>query len=118
MRGINKVVISGNATGKIEFSKTGNGADACTFSLASDRHGSGGVVTAFVKVNVYLEHLVKTCRVKLQKGCYLLVEGELMNRVSPAGKMVEVRAWDVIFLHTPSATEEATDGAGNSARHR
>lgn len=106
MRGVNRVVLSGNATGKIEFSKTDAGADACTFTLASDRHSGGAVVTAFVKVNVYVEALVKLCRLRLQKGSYILVEGELMNRVTPAGKILEVRAWELLFLGPLGVSED------------
>ena len=106
MRGINRVVLSGNTTGKIDFSRTDSGTDACTFTLASDRHSAGGVVTAFVKVNVYVEALVKLCRLRLQKGSYILVEGELMNRVTPAGKTIEVRAWELLFLGPVGVAEE------------
>jgi single-stranded DNA-binding protein len=98
MRGINRVIVSGNATGKIDYSTTDQGGDVCTFVLASDRHSSGGVVTAYVKVNVYIEALVRLCRTKLDKGCYILVEGELMNRTTPSGKVTEVRAWELLFL--------------------
>jgi single-stranded DNA-binding protein len=99
MRGLNKVVLAGNATGKIDYAKTDNGKEVCTFVMASDRHGVGGAVTtAFVKVNVYLDGLVQACRTKLTKGCYLLLEGELMNRHTPSGQQLEVRVWDIVFL--------------------
>ena len=98
MRGLNKVILAGNVTGKIDFAATDAGKQVCTFILASDRHGAGGVVTtAYVKVNVYLDGLVAACQSKLTKGCYLLVEGELMNRTTPSGKTLEVRAWEIIF---------------------
>lgn len=106
MRGINKVVLSGNTTGKVDFATTGSGAEVCTFTLASDRHSSGGVVTAFVKVNVYVEGLVKLCRSRLQKGCYLIVEGELMNRTTPSGRLTELRAWEILFLGPMDASTE------------
>jgi single-stranded DNA-binding protein len=98
MRGLNKVIVSGNVTGKIDYATTDNGSEVCTFVLASDRHGSGGVVTAYIKINVYVDGLVKLCRNRLDKGSYVLVEGELMNRSTPSGKLTEVRAWEVIFL--------------------
>lgn len=110
MRGINRVIISGNVTGKIDFTHTDRGQNVCTFVLASDRPASGGVLTAYAKVNVYIETLVAACRGKLEKGCYILVEGELMNRNSPAGRMTEIRAWEVIFLGpAPVSTEGAAD---------
>jgi len=98
MRGYNKVVLAGNATGKIDYAKTENGKSVCTFVLACDRHAQGSVVTAYVKVNVYLEGLVSVCQTKLTKGCYLFVEGELMNRTTPSGQQLEVRAWDIVFV--------------------
>lgn len=112
MRGINKVVVSGNVTGKIEYAQTSDArSEVCTFTLASDRHSSGGIVTAYVKVNVYIEGLVRLCRSKLEKGCYIIVEGELMNRTTPSGKLTEVRAWELLFLgpsvvSTPDRSQE------------
>lgn len=109
MRGINRVVLSGNATGKIEFSKTDTGTEVCTFTVASDRHSSGSVVTAFIKVNVYVDALVRLCRSRLQKGCYILIEGELMNRTTPSGKLLEVRAWELLFLGPSAVSTERSD---------
>lgn len=107
MRGLNRVILSGNVTGRIDFSTTESGnTEVCTFTLASDRHSTGKVVTAFVKVNVYIDGLVKLCRNKLTKGAYLLVEGELMNRTTPVGKLTEVRAWELVFLHGNTADKE------------
>lgn len=99
MRGLNKVIISGNVTGAIEFGRTGKGDEVCGFHMASDRHTSGGsIVTAFVKVNVYPDGLVRICKGKLIKGVYVLVEGELMNRDGQHGGLTEVRAKEIIFL--------------------
>lgn len=98
MRGINKVILSGNVTSRIDYAQTDGGSEVCSFVLASDRHSTGGVVTAYVKVNVYIDALVRLCRSRLEKGSYLLVEGELMNRTAPSGKLTEVRAWEMIFL--------------------
>lgn len=111
MRGLNRVVLSGNVTGHISYASTDNGTEVCTFVLASERHSSGGSVTAYVKVNVYIDGLVQVCRNRLEKGGYLLVEGELMNRTSPAGKVVEVRALELIFL-----TGGTADGDGIRSR--
>ena len=98
MRGMNKVILSGNVTGNINYAQTDNGTGVCTFIMASDRYATGNVVTAYIKVNVYIEGLVNLCRNRLDKGCYLLVEGELMNRNSPIGRVVEVRAHELIFV--------------------
>jgi single-stranded DNA-binding protein len=92
------VIVSGNVTGAFEFGKTGAGAEVCGFHLASERRTSGGgAVTAFVKVNVYIEGLVRVCRTRLAKGVYVIVEGELMNREGQHGDLTEVRAREVIF---------------------
>ena len=107
MRGINRVVVSGNSTNKIQFSRTSNGSEVCTFTLASDRPGSNGsTVSAFVKINVYSGGLVDVCRTRLTKGVYVLVEGELMNRDGQMGELMEVRARDLIFLNS---TQEGTE---------
>ena len=113
MRGINRVVLSGNVTGQIDYATTDTGSEVCTFVLASDRHANGGVVTVFAKVNVYIEALVRLCRNKLEKGCYLLLEGELMNRQAPSGKLTEVRAWEILFL-----TSERFDESAGTRQHR
>lgn len=112
MKGINKVIISGNVLANIEFGAVPNGAEAASFQVASDRYGSGGIVTAYVKVNVYGDDLVKSCRAKLVKGVYVLVEGELMNRHGQHGdNMIEVRAKEIIFL--PKSNAGSTAGGTN-----
>lgn len=98
MRGINKVIISGNVGGNIAFNQTPSGTDACSFQVASDRHTQTGMITAWVKINAYGENLVRLCRGRLSKGQYVLVEGELMNRDGVHGELTEVRAREVIFI--------------------
>lgn len=97
MRGVNKVVISGNVGDRISFQETGAGVPACSFRIASDRHTADGSITAWVKVNVY-DGLVKICKTKLKKGGYVIVEGELMNRDGQLGELTEVRAKDIVFV--------------------
>lgn len=98
MRGINKVILSGNVAGNITFGEMSGGSDALSFSVASDRKSSGATITAWVKINVYQEALVRICRTRLLKGGYVLVEGELMNRDGQHGELTEVRAREIIFL--------------------
>ena len=100
MRGINRVVISGNVAGSaINYRRTDGGSSALSFRIASDRHDlSGDVVTAWVKVNVYIEQLIKVCEQKLKGGGYVIVEGELMNRDGQRGQLTEVRAWEIVFI--------------------
>ena len=111
MRGLNKVIVSGNVTGAIDFGKTGNGLEVCGFHIASDRYASGGqVVTAYIKVNVYVDGLVRICRTRLIKGVYVLVEGELMNRDGPHGDLTEVRAREVVFWEKELKQEKEPSG--------
>ncbi len=98
-RGINRVILSGNVVGdRAEFSPTGNGTQAFSFKVASDRPaGEERTLTAFVRVNVYADSLVRTCKDRIKKGAYVIVEGELMNRDGQHGELTEVRAKDLIF---------------------
>ncbi len=98
MRGINKVVFSGNIGGAIKFNDTSKGTPSCSFQVAADRHAHGEVVTAWVKINAYGQGLVRSCQPRVKKGAYVIVEGELMNRDTRELKeLVEIRAREVIF---------------------
>lgn len=111
MRGLNEVVISGNVTAAADFGKTGAGLEVCSFHVASDRYASGGqVVTAYIKVNVYVDGLVRICKSRLAKGIYVLVKGELMNREGPRGDLTEVRAREVIFWEPELESEQPEKG--------
>jgi single-stranded DNA-binding protein len=98
MRGINRVIISGNVTGEANFSTLGNGTRASSFTLASDRHSRGDVITAYVRINVYIDALTDMIRERLRKGDYVIVEGELMNRNGIQEELTEVRAREIVFL--------------------
>lgn len=98
MRGINKTVISGNVARDINFDTLPDGAPVLSFMIASDRHASGTTVTAWVKVNVYIDVLVEQCRTHLGCGGYVIVSGELMNRDGRHGKLTEVRAKEIVFV--------------------
>ena len=106
MRGLNKVIVSGNVSEDVQFVQTSGSKEQtlCTFFLASDRHTQGQVVTAWIKINVYIEALVKLCRARLRKGVYILVEGELMNRG-------EVRARELIFLPVTGKGSDESESA-------
>lgn len=108
MKGLNKVFLSGLVLDSANYGHVGNGSEACTFRVVSDRHGSNGVVSACVKINVYVEGLIRICKLKLFKGTYVLVEGELMNREGQHGDLLEVRAREIYF--PPRATDETTGG--------
>ena len=99
MRGINRVLVSGNCVDVARYHTTNSGSKCATFKLASDRRGArpNELVTAWVKINIYNESLVEICQSRLQKGSYVIVEGELMNREGVQGEVTEVRAKEIIF---------------------
>jgi len=98
MRGINKTVISGNVSREINYGEMPDGSTALSFTMASDRPANGVVITAWVKINVYIDTLVDQCRQHLGCGGYVIVEGELMNRDGRHGKLTEVRAKEIVFV--------------------
>lgn len=106
MRGLNKVILSGSVVRSIEYGKTGSGAEACTFYVQSDRPtNSGETLSVAVKVNVYVEGLVRICRSKLRKNIYVIVDGELMTReIVGLGEHIEVRCRDILFLPAVAPT--------------
>lgn len=106
MIGVNTVNISGNVTGKIFFSTTAvKKTKACSFTLVSERKGPNGVsVYAYVKVNAYGDNLFDICNKHLNKGVYVYVQGELMNRSGKVGELTEVRANQIIFNSNVEST--------------
>jgi single-stranded DNA-binding protein len=97
MRGVNKVVISGNVTSDISFGQTRGGSEVCTFEMVSERPSANGGHRVYAKINVYMEALVAVCKDRLEKSRYVIVEGELMNRDGRSEELTEVRARDIIF---------------------
>ena len=99
MRGFNKTLLAGNVSREIHYGTLPSGGSVLSFTMACDRRaGEGGTVTAWVKVNVYIEALIKTCRRMLNCGGYVIVEGELMNREGRYEQLTEVRAREIIFV--------------------
>jgi single stranded DNA-binding protein len=106
VKGINRVVISGNVGHNIARSTTRNGTAACSFFIASEREmmeapaGSGETVTTWIRVNAYGPRLANICANLLRKGSYAIVEGELMNRRGDRGddQLLEVRAHDIVVV--------------------
>lgn len=93
MRGHNYVLLSGNIGGKVVVGHTNNNDPACSFSVASD----DGDRATWVRINAY-GSLANACSNKIQKGVYVSVAGELMNRAGRCGELTEVRARDIIFF--------------------
>lgn len=109
------MIISGNVSGDINFSELPGGDPALSFALASDRRdGGGGQVTVWARVNVYIIPLIDICRIRLKKGGYVLIDGELMNREGVHGKLTEIRAREIIFLDPASFGRGDRDGTKRS----
>ncbi len=99
MKGLNKIIISGEVKDSIKFGQLPSGQEVCSCIVVSDRQTVDGPITVHAKVNVYTDSLVKLCRSYLTKGAYVVVEGELMNRMdkSGGGNLTEIRARELIF---------------------
>lgn len=109
MRGHNIVMISGNVGSNIVIGKTsGDSRSACSFGLASQNDKRR---LTWVRINAY-DKLADYCSQKLEKGIYVSVVGELMNREGKYGELTEVRAHQVIF-QTRSQSTESDTGSDN-----
>jgi len=108
-RGINMWGGAGNVGGDILFGETNGGDLVCNYLLfAEDRMGK---VTR-VRCNVY-GPLVEICRKRLKRGCYVAIEGSLMNR-SDGSEAIEVRCETIVFVpggrHERKEEEPREDG--------
>ena len=103
MRGINKVLVAGNVGRNISFDTTDTTKEAaCSFRVFSDRGRGDNLVTAWVRVNVYGEGLVGLVRDRIERGSYVLIDGELMNRRTKTGVYTELRARDIVVFELPA----------------
>lgn len=94
-KGVNSVTISGNV-GSVNFDTTyERGDDVCSFTLAVEKARN---MTTWVRINVY-GGAVEACKNYLVKGKYVIVEGELMNRMHKQRNdtVLEVRCRDIKF---------------------
>ena len=102
MRGINKVILVGNATRDAELRHTQSGKAVSNIRLATNRVVNGNEETQFHSV-VCWEGLAETTATYVKKGDPLYVEGRLQYRSyqDEEGKergVAEVVASDVQFL--------------------
>ena len=102
MRGINKVILVGNATRDAELRHTGSGKAVSSLRLATNRVVHGQEETQFHAV-VCWEALAETTATYVKKGDPLYVEGRLQYRSyqDEEGKergVTEIVASDVQFL--------------------
>ncbi len=98
----NFVALAGNVGGKIVFGKTRYEDPACSFSVSTE-DGSGR--TIWVRVNAYSD-LAIYCQDKIEKGIFVSVFGELMNRDGKCGELTEIRATDIVPTYCPKDKED------------
>src|SRR5712691_6718299 len=112
MRGVNKVILIGNATRDAELRHTTTGKAVSSIRLATNRTVNGQEETQFHAI-VCWEGLAETTSKYVKKGDPLYVEGRLQYRVfqDEEGKergIAEIVASDVQFLGRRTG-ELATD---------
>ncbi len=119
MRGINKVILIGNATRDAELRSTGSGKAVASIRLATNRVIRGQEETQFHSV-VCWEGLAETVAKFVKTGDPLYVEGRLQYRSyqDEEGKergVAEIVASDVQFLGRRK--EETTSELTNAPDH-
>ena len=102
MRGVNKVILIGNATRDAELRHTGTGKPVSNIRLATNRVVNGQESTQFHTV-ISWDKLAETTSHYVKKGDPLYVEGRLEYRTFEDGDgvergTVEIVASDVQFL--------------------
>src|SRR4051794_34198671 len=102
MKGINKVILIGNATRDAELRHTQSGKAISSIRLATNRRVSNGEETQYHSI-VCWEGLAETTAKYVKKGDPLYVEGRLQYRsfqdeVGKERGIAEVVASDVQFL--------------------
>ena len=112
MRGVNKVILVGNATRDAELRHTGTGKPVSGIRLATNRVVNGQEETQYHSV-VCWDQLAETTATYVKKGDPLYVEGRLQYRSyqdeeGQARGVVEVVASDVQFLGRRKPDPEAS----------
>jgi len=118
MRGINKVILIGNATRDAELRHTSTGKAVSAIRLATNRTVNGQEGTQFHTI-VCWEGLAETTSKYVKKGDPLYVEGRLQYRVfqDEEGKergVAEVVAADVQFLGRRADRAPSTEPSPDS----
>jgi single-strand DNA-binding protein len=115
MRGVNKVFLLGNLGGDVEMRYGKDGQPIARFSVATgharkNEDGTWDERTDWHKVKAF-GPLAERCSQRLSKGSPVLVDGRLSphsyeDEAGVRRKIVDVVAWDVVFLHRrqPSIT--------------
>ena len=122
MRGVNKVILIGNATRDAELRHTQSGKAVSNIRLATNRQVNGQETSQFHTV-ICWDSLAETTSKYVKKGEPLYVEGRLEYRTFEDGDgiergVVEIIASDVQFLgrrgtgaDQPQAEQSAPSGA-------
>jgi single-strand DNA-binding protein len=117
MRGINRVILIGNATRDAELHHTQSGKPVSSIRLATNRTAKGEEETQYHSI-VCWDVLAETTATYVKKGDPLYIEGRLQYRSyqDDAGKergVAEIVARDVQFLsgHKAPASPDALDDA-------
>lgn len=108
MRGVNKVILIGNATRDAELRHTNTGKAVANLRLATNRMVNGQEQTQFHTI-ICWDTLAETVSRYVKKGEPLYVEGRLEYRTFQDGDsiergVVEIIASDVQFLGRRGAT--------------
>src|SRR5215217_7865576 len=119
MRGINKVILIGNATRDAELRHTASGKAVSAIRLATNRTVGGQEETQYHTI-VCWEGLAETTSRYVKKGDPLYVEGRLQYRSfqDEEGKergVVEIVAGDVRFLGRRKDAPPVDDGLSDDA---
>src|SRR5215213_2195850 len=112
MRGVNKVILIGNATRDAELRHTTSGKAVSSIRLATNRKIGEGEETQFHSI-VCWEGLAETTSTYVKKGDPLYVEGRLQYRTFQDEEgnergIVEIVASDVQFLSRRPGAERDT----------
>lgn len=117
MRGVNKVILIGNATRDTELRQTQSGKSVSNIRLATNRKVNGQELTQFHTI-VCWDTLAETTSIYVKKGDPLYVEGRLEYRSfqDEEGKergVCEIIASDVGFLGRRPAGEQTEDASAS-----
>jgi single-strand DNA-binding protein len=113
MRGVNKVILVGNATRDAERKQTESGKTVTVIGLATNRQSQGAEVAQYHRI-VCWDTLAETTSAYVKKGRLLYVEGRLEYRTfaDDEGRsrgVAEIVADDVQFLDRPHANADSSD---------
>jgi single-strand DNA-binding protein len=118
MRGVNKVMLVGNATRDAERKQTESGKTVTVIGLATNRQSHGAEVTQYHRI-VCWDTLAETVSTYVKKGRLLYVEGRLEYRTfaDDEGRsrgVAEIVADHVQFLDRPHANANADSSASDT----